>query len=126
MYAELPALSVLRRCWTRYEDPSTTHKVTVHGVEIGGTQPTLIAGPCAIESMEQTLAAAKAVRGVGSVVRYSTDAEKYPRHLVIHEMEHPDVHTSEAFGQASNPPRWGMGVNPYMYNTHEALYERML
>jgi hypothetical protein len=68
----------------------------------------------------------KAVRGVGNVIRYSTDAEKYPRHLVIHEMDHPDVHTSEAFGQASNPPRWDMEVNPYMYNTHEALYERIL
>ena len=68
----------------------------------------------------------KAVRGVGKVVRYTTDAEKHSRHLVIHEMDRPDVHTSEAFGKASNLPRWDTEVNPYMYNTHGTLYERIL
>jgi hypothetical protein len=68
----------------------------------------------------------KAVRGVGKVVRYTTDAEKHPRHLVIHEMDRPDVHTSEAFGKANTPPRWDIEVNPYMYNTHGVLYEPIL
>jgi 3-deoxy-7-phosphoheptulonate synthase len=65
MTAQLPDLSVLRRCWSSYEDPATTHEVEVHGAIIGGAYPTLIAGPCAVESLDQTLAIARAVRGVG-------------------------------------------------------------
>jgi 3-deoxy-7-phosphoheptulonate synthase len=34
-------------------------------VAIGGDRPTIIAGPCAVESREQTLAAARAVRAAG-------------------------------------------------------------
>lgn len=65
MTGELPDLSVLRRCWSGYEDPATTHEVKVHTTTIGSAHPALIAGPCAVESFHQTLAIARAVRGVG-------------------------------------------------------------
>jgi len=65
MTTQLPDLSVLRRCWGRYADPTTTHEVKVHAATIGGAHPVLIAGPCAVESFDQTLAIARAVRGVG-------------------------------------------------------------
>jgi 3-deoxy-7-phosphoheptulonate synthase len=65
MTAQLPDLSVLRRCWNGYEDRATTHEVEVHGRIIGGAYPALIAGPCAVESFDQTLAIAQAVHGVG-------------------------------------------------------------
>jgi len=62
---DLPDLSVLRRCWPGFEDLSTTHGVRVNGVEIGGARPVVIAGPCAVESFEHTLAVAKAVTAAG-------------------------------------------------------------
>jgi 3-deoxy-7-phosphoheptulonate synthase len=62
----LPDLSVLRRCWQEYADPSTTHEVTVKGVVIGGPQRVVIAGPCAVESLDQTLNIAHAVRDAGA------------------------------------------------------------
>jgi 3-deoxy-7-phosphoheptulonate synthase len=68
MDPKLPDLSILRRCWTRYEDPATTHPVTVNGVTFGDTYPVLIAGPCAVESFEQTLSVAKAVRAAGGTL----------------------------------------------------------
>ena len=61
----LPDLGVLRRCWPEYADAATTHEVTVHGVRIGGPQPVVIAGPCAVESLDQTLHVAQAVREAG-------------------------------------------------------------
>jgi len=62
----LPDLSVLRRSWPGHEEPGTTHVVTVGGVRIGSeNERTLIAGPCAVESYEQTLAIARAVRDAG-------------------------------------------------------------
>jgi 3-deoxy-D-arabino-heptulosonate 7-phosphate (DAHP) synthase len=63
---QLPELGVLRSGWPEYADPSTTHSVTVRGVEIGGPNPVVIAGPCAVESFEQTLAVAHAVRAAGA------------------------------------------------------------
>jgi 3-deoxy-7-phosphoheptulonate synthase len=39
--------------------------VRIHGVEIGGGELALIAGPCAVESREQILAAARAVKAAG-------------------------------------------------------------
>lgn len=66
MTRELPDLGILRRSWTTYADPSTTHEVEVAGVRIGGARPVVIAGPCAVESMEQTLAVAAAVRRAGA------------------------------------------------------------
>ena len=61
----LPDLSLLRRSWLEYRDPTTTHRVTVHGVEIGGPDCVVIAGPCAVESLDQTLAVAEAVKEAG-------------------------------------------------------------
>ena len=63
--SDLPELSVTRKCWTEHSDPSTTHRVRVHGVEIGGTSPVIIAGPCAVESYEQTLEIARGIKSVG-------------------------------------------------------------
>ena len=65
MVVQLPDLSVLRRCWPEYGDVSTTHQVMVRGVPIGGPRPAIIAGPCAVESLEQTLSTARAVKTAG-------------------------------------------------------------
>ncbi len=65
MNGTLPDLSVLRRSWPEYADPAATHVVEVRGVRIGGPAPVVIAGPCAVESLEQTLAVAEAVRAAG-------------------------------------------------------------
>lgn len=61
----LPDLTVLRRCWPEYSDPSTTHRVRVADVEFGGAVPVIVAGPCAVESLQQTLGIALAVRKAG-------------------------------------------------------------
>jgi 3-deoxy-7-phosphoheptulonate synthase len=66
MSEQLPDLSILRRCWSGYDDPTTTHTVTVNGVKIGGSRPVIIAGPCAVESYEQTLNIARAVKAAGA------------------------------------------------------------
>jgi 3-deoxy-7-phosphoheptulonate synthase len=65
MEPTLPDLGVLRRFWPGFEDAGTTHPVLVGGIAIGGALPVIIAGPCAVESFEQTLAVARAVRGAG-------------------------------------------------------------
>jgi len=62
---ELPDLSVLRRCWPEYADAGKTHVVEVAGVRIGGPQTVVIAGPCTVESREQTLNIAREVRKLG-------------------------------------------------------------
>ena len=48
-----------------YGDPGLTRIVRVGDVEIGGARPVVIAGPCAVESREQTLEIARAVREAG-------------------------------------------------------------
>jgi 3-deoxy-7-phosphoheptulonate synthase len=58
-------LSVLRRCGSEYEQLETTRRVKVRDVEIGGPEPIVIAGPCAVESYDQTLAIARVVRAAG-------------------------------------------------------------
>ncbi len=68
MEPNLPELGVLRRYWSGFEDPDATHAVLVGRTEIGGDDPVIIAGPCAIESFEQTLAVARAVRGAGVAI----------------------------------------------------------
>ncbi len=47
---------------------TTTHEIEIAGRRIGGEQFALIAGPCAVESREQTLAAARAVRDAGGTM----------------------------------------------------------
>jgi 3-deoxy-7-phosphoheptulonate synthase len=66
MNLHLPDLSILRRCWTRYQDPTTTHSFDVAGVSVGGSRPVIMAGPCAVESFEQTLNIATAVKAAGA------------------------------------------------------------
>jgi 3-deoxy-7-phosphoheptulonate synthase len=58
-------LTILRRNWAEYSDPATTHIVHVAGVPIGGDRAVVIAGPCAVESYDQTLSAARAVAAAG-------------------------------------------------------------
>jgi len=58
-------LSISRHAWQGYGDPLTTHRVRVKDVEIGGKQPVVIAGPCAVESFEQTLSTAQLVAEAG-------------------------------------------------------------
>jgi 3-deoxy-7-phosphoheptulonate synthase len=43
-----------------------TRTVVVGSVRFGGDRPVVIAGPCAVESLEQTLAVARAVKDVGA------------------------------------------------------------
>jgi 3-deoxy-7-phosphoheptulonate synthase len=61
----LPDLRVLRRCWPGFEAVGTTRAVVVGDVAAGGAERVIIAGPCAVESYEQTRAIAQAVHGAG-------------------------------------------------------------
>jgi len=61
----LPELRILRRFWPGFEGPSTTHAVVVGGVAVGRGGPAIMAGPCAVESYEQALAVARAVKRAG-------------------------------------------------------------
>jgi len=65
MTGGLSNLSILRHNWPDYADVGTTRPVDVAGVRIGGAHPVVIAGPCAVESYEQTLSAARAVADAG-------------------------------------------------------------
>jgi len=65
MHHDLPDLSILRRSWPGHESPDSTHVVDLAGVRVGGSEPVVIAGPCAVESLDQTLRIARAVRGAG-------------------------------------------------------------
>jgi 3-deoxy-7-phosphoheptulonate synthase len=64
---DLPRICPLlnRRTNPRYGD-SQTRVVEVSGVRFGGERPVVIAGPCAVESREQTLEIARAVKGSGA------------------------------------------------------------
>ncbi|MGD8375156.1 MAG: 3-deoxy-7-phosphoheptulonate synthase [Acidobacteriota bacterium] len=68
MSPELPVLSILRRSWPEYASVGTTHRVQVGKVTFGGGKPVIIAGPCAVESYEQTLRIARAVRDAGGTL----------------------------------------------------------
>jgi len=46
--------------------PSGSRTVKVRGVEFGGDSPVVIAGPCNVETHEQTLAVARAVKRAGA------------------------------------------------------------
>ena len=65
MSGVLSELTIARSNWLGYRDPATTREVVVAGVPIGGVHPVVIAGPCAVESYEQTLSAARAVAAAG-------------------------------------------------------------
>ena len=63
---DLPTLSVTRRGDPRYASPGTVREVVVRGIPVGGARPVVIAGPCAVETREQTLRVARAVRAAGA------------------------------------------------------------
>jgi 3-deoxy-7-phosphoheptulonate synthase len=64
---DLPKICPLlsRKTVPRYGE-SQTRVVEVGGVRFGGERPVVIAGPCAVESREQTLEIARAVKGSGA------------------------------------------------------------
>lgn len=71
--ATLPTVSQVVRITAPYKLVSPEHHagtstVTVGGVPIGPHTLTLIAGPCAVESAEQTLAAARLARTAGATI----------------------------------------------------------
>src|SRR5512135_2810822 len=66
--AVLPALAhlkVSRSSHPGYEQPFRTRPVRVGPVTVGAGGPVVIAGPCTVESREQTLAIARAVKAAG-------------------------------------------------------------
>lgn len=60
-----PYRLVSRDAHPRWKD-GATREVVIGGVAVGGDRPIVIAGPCAVESREQTLAVARAVRDAGA------------------------------------------------------------
>lgn len=65
--ADLPRICPLisRRVQSSF-DAEETLVVAVRKVQFGGVRPVVIAGPCAVESFEQTLAVARAVKDAGA------------------------------------------------------------
>jgi 3-deoxy-7-phosphoheptulonate synthase len=63
---DLPSLSVTRKGDSRYAGTDRVREVTVRGIPVGGGRPVVIAGPCAVETREQTLRTARAVRAAGA------------------------------------------------------------
>lgn len=66
LFERLPELTILRPHWPGGCDDHSTYRVEVHGVPIGGPDPVFIAGPCAVESFDQTMKIATAVRDAGA------------------------------------------------------------
>ncbi len=66
MTAPLPLLEVTRRGSPERARPGAVRPVQVRGVTVGGGRPVIIAGPCAVESREQTLRIAREVRKAGA------------------------------------------------------------
>jgi 3-deoxy-7-phosphoheptulonate synthase len=60
-----PYRLVSRESHPTYADPGTTRVVRVGSVEVGAGRPVMIAGPCAVESAEQTLQIARDVAAAG-------------------------------------------------------------
>jgi 3-deoxy-7-phosphoheptulonate synthase len=66
MIPALPPLRVTRSSHPDYATPPRTRSVTVAGVVVGGGSPVVIAGPCTVESREQTLSIARACKAAGA------------------------------------------------------------
>ena len=67
MFAVLPGVESVTRIMKPYKLASREFKpegsvVSVNGIEIGGKRIVVMAGPCAVESEEQLMEAAKAVK----------------------------------------------------------------
>jgi len=61
-----PYRLVKRDMHADYRDSRRTREVSIGGVIVGGERPAVIAGPCAVESFDQTLAIARACRDAGA------------------------------------------------------------
>ena len=61
-----PYRLVRRDAHAEYTDNRETRVVHIGGVPVGGPRAAIIAGPCAVESLEQTLAIARACRAAGA------------------------------------------------------------
>jgi 3-deoxy-7-phosphoheptulonate synthase len=68
MIPRFPELKVLRAADPDHPKAPSTRPVVAGGVTIGGAAPVVIAGPCTIESREQTLGIARAVRAAGAMM----------------------------------------------------------
>jgi 3-deoxy-7-phosphoheptulonate synthase len=66
MIPALPPLRVTRSSHPGYGTPPRTRSVTIAGVAVGGDRPVVIAGPCTVESREQTLSIARACKAAGA------------------------------------------------------------
>ncbi|MFQ5655511.1 MAG: 3-deoxy-7-phosphoheptulonate synthase, partial [Planctomycetota bacterium] len=58
-------MKVHRETWSEWKENRRTRPVKVGSVAVGGELPVIIAGPCAVESLEQTLEIAEEVRDAG-------------------------------------------------------------
>ena len=65
MKLQLPPLKVTREGQPEWQDTSKVRVVNVGPVRVGEGLPVIMAGPCAVESREQTLAIARAVAAAG-------------------------------------------------------------
>jgi 3-deoxy-7-phosphoheptulonate synthase len=63
---DMPTLSVTRKGDPRFAAPGTVRPIRVRDVVVGGGRPVVIAGPCAVETREQALRVARAVRAAGA------------------------------------------------------------
>jgi 3-deoxy-7-phosphoheptulonate synthase len=73
VFEVLPGVASVTRIMRPYKLASREFKdspsiVEVHGVQIGGPQIVVMAGPCSVESMEQMMATGKSVRAAGAKV----------------------------------------------------------
>jgi 3-deoxy-7-phosphoheptulonate synthase len=68
MIPRFPELKVLRAADPDHPKAPSTRPVVAGGVTIGGAAPVVIAGPCTVESREQTLGIARAVRAAGAMM----------------------------------------------------------
>ena len=66
MIPELPRLKVSRSANPGYTELGTTRSFRVRDVTMGDGSCVVIAGPCTVESREQTLATARAVKAAGA------------------------------------------------------------
>ncbi len=64
--ASHPYRLVSREMSAEYSDGFATRPVQIGSATVGGKRPTVIAGPCAVESREQTLDIAHAVKAAGA------------------------------------------------------------
>jgi hypothetical protein len=65
----------------------------------------------------------RAVPGVRRVTRHRQPSPTEPRHLIVYELDGPDVINSKAWNVADEVGRWSAAVRPHGMNRHVAMYE---